>query len=477
MAAYDHVRHKLTLTPHVVTRNVNSITWLPGSFQWPAEATPSSAERNLAKVSTFRELTPRDLPVTPKRANIEEALARRIESLKPAAGKCIGYGQFHVDILFLELLLNQHSARASPDTASGLSDGERVVRSLEESIRNHLRAKFCLVDGNDSRVTSYSPRGNIPNATRIVRGDYYYRLPMLPSLETDSTQDSQREQADKRTREASAADLERTAHESSETELRLQEQIKDLKRQLQQSTQHNALVNLTEKNRMEVVNNRYVKALEENSRLTRQVDDLEKQLAATLKEKQTLTQRVATLERESAKALEASQVNSRRQYSTAAPSASLRSAPAGANARSEALSKPPGNAPDIQRLLTRFTSLLKENRLIRGDEFCRRLRQSGSCPPTWQLSTWSSRLTSRENGEEWQIMLAEPTPKPGQPREAHVFVASHCPISDQLIGLFDGCTGHGFDARVASTLRPARIHLAAGNTFTVCLPKGEVSVS
>lgn len=130
-----------------------------------------------------------------------------------------------------------------------------------------------------------------------------------------------------------------------------------------------------------------------------------------------------------------------------------------------------------ERLLDGFTKQLDKNLLIRGDELLKRMRVLRLCPSDWRLSTWDGRLGEKEDTEEWKILLVEPPADTGVEHDAYVLVAPRCSISDTLMRMFDGCSGHSFDARVTQTVRPAHIRFSVISSFTVVPPKGEVNVT
>jgi hypothetical protein len=130
--------------------------------------------------------------------------------------------------------------------------------------------------------------------------------------------------------------------------------------------------------------------------------------------------------------------------------------------------------PNISVILRIFTKLLEGSTLISGEEFVSKLKSTKGCPSGWEFTTWNGLFSMPDTSKEWKILLAEQSSRKAYMREAFVFVAPRCSFSAPLEKMFDGCSGRGFDERVANTIRPAHIQIEGDGTYTVIQPKGEV---
>jgi len=436
-------------------RAVYQFGWPPRVFRWPLEFYRSISEGGAAwDIDTSDQQE----KVRLLRKRLAVATDERIERLKSAFSGKVCYEQTHIDVLCLAVFFEKQSERDKLLAISGLTAAEERIFRLEAAIRQHWCARLGLSDERELDVDSYLRRSEAHGRQGKGNDDYSFRSLNASSLALASASDERYAPTPATVVGSASLPVTRQSprEERGQAERRLQAQVEGITSQLAASDR------------------KLKEARSEVDELTKSLASVSQQLSESRKRNNELS---AKLTRSSQQPGLAS-----RGYSSVAPTAGgrrpdkeaievLPAAVATESSRHDAREE-----RDIQRLLDSFTSLLDRQRLVRGDDFCQRLHARASCPANWQLSTWNSQLTVRESSEEWQILLAEAPTRPGCAREAHVFVASQCPISERLISLFDGCTGHSFDARIARTLRPARVQYS-GSTFSVCLLKGEVRVS
>lgn len=145
--------------------------------------------------------------------------------------------------------------------------------------------------------------------------------------------------------------------------------------------------------------------------------------------------------------------------------------------RSDTKNHSPGLEADLRRRAQDFTQMAKSQQFIRGDQLLEGLRKSGVFSADEKLSTWDNLFEHQDRSEEWRILYVESKQRTasGSMPTAYVYLAPRCSINDQISRMFSGCSGHGFDSKIAGTRLPACVSRDADGFIRVIV-KGEADV-